>query len=101
MPGAFVSDSVETCVFSSWVTGATKRYPRVGTVWMYCALILVVPERLAQRRHGKREVRVLHEGVGPQSVHQLLFRDEPSCVLDQIHRQIEGLGGQGYVFSPA
>ena len=69
-------------------TGATKPVPTpVETVVMYVLAILADPERLANADTVEGRVRLFHDRVRPESVHQLLFRDEPACVPDQDTRR--------------
>jgi hypothetical protein len=51
-----------------------------------------VAERVAQCRDGVGEVRLLHEGVGPDRGEQFLLGDQPSATVDEIGQQIECLG---------
>src|SRR5687767_13353478 len=51
-----------------------------------------VVQHRTQYPHGVRQVALFHERVGPEDLHQFLFRDGPTAVFYQYVEEFKGLG---------
>jgi hypothetical protein len=56
--------------------------------------VLAVAERLPKDRDVLVEVVLVHEGVGPEELHQLLLSDQAAAALDQELQGVEDFGSE-------
>ena len=91
------------CGFGEWL-GARQLAKRgdpahktIALTWNRLDLIrsrFAAPQRLSQRRDVVRQIPFFDDGVGPDGLHQGVFRDQPSVVFDQHAERIEHLSSQ-------
>ena len=58
-------------------------------------LVGTLAKRAAQRRNLTRQVVLVHRGVRPHAVQQLIFADDVVAVLEQDDEHVEGLRRDG------